>query len=141
MDVNKTPIKQQAMLNLSTNSCSRTICNRFWCLFQHFAAYCQFVLLEYTSKTIKEAPKMQNIKFQPNTLPILQIASNTQSFSKLLQTFLLLQIHEIRYGGQQDTNNSTCKVSAHSTDNFLFYNNPFTRLSQIPNFSSSCCRP
>ena len=61
--------------------------------------------------------------FQLNTLLILQIAGNTRSFSKLLQTFLLLQIHEIWYGGQRDMANATGKVSTHSIYLFLFYNN------------------
>ena len=54
---------------------------------------------------------------------ILEIAVNTLSFRKLLQTFLMLQIDEIWYGTQGDTNNAICKVSAHSIYNFLFYNN------------------
>jgi len=62
------------------------------------------------------------------------------SFSKLLQTFSLLQIHEIWYGAQGNTNKATCKVSAHSIYNFLFYNNLqqilvlFTAFFSIPLF-------
>ena len=75
-----------------------------------------------------EAQKILKVIFQLNTLLILQIADNTQSFSKLLQNFLLLQMHEIWYGGQRYTNNATCKVSTHSIYLFLFYNN----MQQIP---------
>ena len=74
---------------------------------------------------------MQNIKFQLNTLPILQIAGNTRYFKKLQQTFWLLQIHDIWYVAQEDTTNTTCKVSAHSIYNFLFYNNLQQILVQI----------
>ena len=54
---------------------------------------------------------------------ILEFAANTLSFRKFLQTFLLLQIDEIWYGAQGDTNNAIYKVSAHSIYNFLSYNN------------------
>ena len=65
-------------------------------------------------------------------------AGNTRSFSKFLQTLLLLQMHEIWYGGPGDTNNATCKVSADSINNFLFYNN----LQQIlVLFAVFCSKP
>ena len=105
-----------------TTFCFITICNKFWYYLQHFAAY-HYFFIGIHFQNCSEAPKIQNIKFQPNTLPILQIDDNTPSFSKLLQNFLLLQMHEIWYGGQRYTNNATCKVSTHSIYLFLFYNN------------------
>jgi len=102
--------------------------------FTAFFSILLFFLLEFISRTITEAPKIQNRKFQLKIILILPISGNNRSFSKLLQTFLLLQMHEIWYGGQQDTNN----VSAHSIGNFWFYNN----LQQIlVLFAAFCSKP